>query len=708
MVAQAERRTGTDHPRVPSDGSSGLVALAVVAVLLASAGSGIVPGGFVGMDVLFVVAGFLLNAALLPEWTRTGQISLPTFYARCARRLLPAATLVLAAAFGLALLVLPRDRWTQTGWDVVAGGLYGLNWRLAEQGEVPVVAEGASGLLAHYWALGVHGQLTLLWPLLFVGVAGWAVRRWGRGPRRPLLFALGLLGAASFAWSVRLTTAEPERAYLVSTTRLWELALGGGIALLVARPGRLPGRVTGAVGWAGLAAVLVAMLALRPGPHFPGYLALLPALGTAAVLAAGTGRRGPAVLLGARPVRAAGAVAYPLYLWHWPLLVAAQARFGELRPVAGAAVLGGAATLAVLTHRYVERPLRAGAPRTWSAGQILRVAAVVPAVALIGGMLLQLSVWPPTPPSPLPVAARPSPGVSTPAPPAAPGAAALGPSPRQARAGIPVAQVASVVPRPAEADEDLSDVYRHNCFPAASSGTPKACLYGDRESEVTVVLAGDTQAASWVPALQAIAADRRWRLITYLKPGCPFLDLPVAGTDRRPATACAQWYRNVRAELVGAERPRLLLISNFRYQPIVGGRALSGAEADEALVAGMRRTWSGLAGPQLPVVLLRDGPVVDFGGARCVAANPKRLTRCATPRDDALAWGAGAAQRRAVADSGDVRLVDLNSAICPAQRCAAVIGGVLVYRDNRHLTATYARTLAPRLRSALNRVLRAG
>ncbi|MGI5153117.1 acyltransferase family protein [Plantactinospora sp. CA-294935] len=720
-------RTDAAGPTRQRADLTGLRALAVGSLLLGAAGVGVVPGGFVGVDVFLVVSGFLVTGALLGAWQRTGRIDLTGFFARRARWALPAGTLVLAASLPLALACLPRGRWSAAGWDVLAGAGHVLNWRLAAQHAQAVVPDAGASLLAQFWAVGVAAQFVLVWPPLAAGVAAWTVRRRGQpgsGPVRlagPLLLTAGLLALGSFAWSVWHTAAEPGRAFLVTTTRFWEPALGAVLALLGARLAGLPRRLGTLLGWAGVAAVAVAVLTLRPGPEFPGPLALLPALGAAAIIAGGTigmpaGATGTAAVparpgavyrvLGARPLRAAGAVSYPLYLWHWPLLVAAHARFGDLPPAVDLGVLGGAVLLAVLTHRYVEIPARTGAWDGWSPGQVLRVGALLPAAGILAGLLFQLTVWPPERPVP-PPAAAPVSALPSPAPSAAPGAAALGRSPQKSRAGVPVDRVGSITPDPADAAADLPDVYRHNCFPAVISGTAQACVYGDRDAPFTVALAGDSHAANWVPALQAVALAKRWRLVTYLKPNCPFLRLEVLTGDQRQRDACAEWYRNVRAALTGPERPELLLTTSSRYRPMADGRGLDGERAHDALVNGMRRTWSDLVSAGVPTVVLRGTPILTADSAKCVSANPRRLTRCAPDRQDALATGAGAAQLAALEDLPRISLIDLTGAICPRQRCAPVIGGVLVYRDNQHLTATYAGTLAPRLRSALERILAA-
>ncbi|MEE6263576.1 acyltransferase family protein [Plantactinospora sonchi] len=690
----------------------GLAALAVLPLLLAGAGLDVVPGGPFGWDVLFVLAGFLVTALLLGEWHRAGQVTLTAFYARCARRLLPTAVLVLAASVLLVLTCLPRSRWPEAGWDLLAAGLGVLNWRLAAQDAgVPVAPDATTGLLAQHWALGVGAQFLVFWPVLLAGVAVWAVRRDGRDPRRPLLYAAGLLVAGSLGWAV-LGASPGAPAFFGTHTRAWEPALGAGLALLALRPVALPRWVAAVLGWGGLVAIAVAVLAFRPGPGAAGSAALLPALGAAAVILSRTGRTGtagggrPVEILASRPVRAAGQLCYGLYLWYWPLLAAAHARFGELPAVAGLAVLGGAVLLAALTRRHVETPLRTGLP-AWSPAETLRIAALVPAAVMVGGLLLQLGVWPPRqvpPPSGTAAPVTVSPSPSAPAP--ARGAAVLRGSPSNDPAGAPVARVRSISPKPADAGADLPEVYRHNCFSGGPDGPARACVYGDRNSAFTVALAGDSHAASWVPALRGVAEAKGWRLITYLRPGCPFLDLPVAdAATGRPDAACAKWYANVRAELTGPERPALLLTTGHRYPPSAGGRTLTGRAAENALVEGMRRTWAGLVADRVRTVVLRDTPVPGIDVPKCVSKNPERLTRCAPSRRTALAAGAGTAQAEAVRRLDDVPLIDLNGAICPTSRCAPVIGGVLVYRDARHLTASYAQSLSPRLGSALERVV---
>jgi hypothetical protein len=195
-----------------------------------------------------------------------------------------------------------------------------------------------------------------------------------------------------------------------------------------------------------------------------------------------------------------------------------------------------------------------------------------------------------------------------------------------------------------------------------------------------------------------VAAASGWRVVTYTKASCPFLDIDVAWPER-PYADCTAWNGRLRERLLGPDRPDLLLLSNTDYAPVVAGRTLTGPAGDTAVVAAARRTWGALATAGIATVVLRDTPRAGRDIAECVSAHPRRLTRCAVARAPALA--PGRRQERAVRDLPGVRLVDLTDAICPADPCAPVIGGVLVYRDSHHLTASYALSLAPRLGAAL-------
>src|SRR4051812_43798713 len=381
----ADVRPAPAEPAGEKDGFrgdiQGLRALAVLLVLFWHARIPGVTGGFVGVDVFFVISGFLITGMLVGRLRRTGRLSLVDFYARRVRRLLPAAGLVLAVTLVLTALFLPRLRWTSTAWDVLAANLYSVNWRLAGQATDYLAQGSAPSAVQHYWSLSVEEQFYLVWPLLLIFAAFWARRR-----RQRLGLALGLTMAAvlvvSLGWSIYLTRVDPSRAYFVTTTRMWELALGGLVAVAMAQLARLPKYAGATLGWLGLGAIAVSALTFSGGTAFPGSAALLPTVGAAAILASGGGRGGrlgPALLFDTAPLRVIGAWSYSIYLWHWPLLVIAQTRFGPLPVPAQMAIAAFSFLPAWLTYRYVENPIRRNRRLQASAVRALGMAAVVTA-----------------------------------------------------------------------------------------------------------------------------------------------------------------------------------------------------------------------------------------------------------------------------------------------------------------------------------------
>ncbi|MCG5443663.1 acyltransferase [Micromonospora sp. NIE79] len=687
----------------------GLRGLALVLVLVGHAGISALPAAFVAVDVFFVISGFLITGLLVDEIRRTGGIRIVDFYARRAKRLLPAATVVLVASLLLTYLFLPPIRWSETARDALASAVYAMNWRLVEQSTDYLRSEEAPSIVQHFWSLAVEEQFYLVWPLLLLVVALAVSRRTSRhtdarpsisgsrpgghsGPflgdrmSRWLLAAFALVGIPSLAWSIHLSQTEPARAYLVTTTRMWELALGGGLAILGGHLSRLPRPAAIALGWAGMATVALAAMLIRPETAaYPGYLALLPTLGAVAIIAAGpgAGRYGPALVLNRRPTRAVGAVSYSWYLWHWPLLVVAEARWGPLGTTAGLAMILCSAVPAVLTYHLVENPFRYA---QFSRARVLRMGLAATSVTVLTGIGLQLAVRPP---------------VSAQAPLA--GGASPTASPGGERAAAPVDRFARITPDPLEARDDLPDVYRDDCVTQAQEAGLRSCTYGDSDSAVEVAVAGDSHAAHWVPALQVIAAERGWRLVTYIKTTCSFLTAPISIAGR-PDPSCTEWNRNLRTALTGERRPRLLIVSSVTQIPLVDGSPPPpGPATADAQTAALSQTWSEVTRAGVPLVVIRDTPSFKVDIAECVSAHRERLTACAQPRERALTWGIP--QERAATAVPDARLADLNDVICPTEPCPAVIDGLLVYRDAHHLTATYARSLAPRLHDRLRELV---
>ncbi len=359
----------------------GLRALAVLLVIVAHSGFGTVSGGFVGVDVFFVISGFLITSLLMREAATTGRISLLGFYARRARRILPAAAVVAVATVVGAILFLPLVRAVEVIKDSIWAAAFAANIRFASVGTDYFAKGEPASPLQHYWSLSVEEQFYLVWPLLLVGWIAWAARRKDglRSLTAPLLL-VGVLSLVSFGWSLWATYESPTTAYFSTLTRAWELGVGSALGIWMSRGAgakvRAPRWLVEALGAAGLLAILLACVGYSPSTPFPGYQALLPVLGTAALLYVGgappVDQRVGAVsrLLSVPPARVVGDWSYSLYLWHWPILRIAEDHLGVGRLPLGRLVLALALIfgLSALTYRYVEEPFRRG--RLWARPRI--------------------------------------------------------------------------------------------------------------------------------------------------------------------------------------------------------------------------------------------------------------------------------------------------------------------------------------------------
>ncbi|MEO7070790.1 MAG: acyltransferase, partial [Nostocoides sp.] len=320
--------------------------------------------GLLGVDVFFVISGYLITGILIRELDDTGTISWGRFLARRIRRLLPAAVLVLAATAVVAWFVVPGLRRVTIGADVAGAALYVVNWVFAHRAVDYLSADATPSPVQNYWSLSVEEQFYVLWPLALIAVA-WLGRRVSSRSLRPAAIAvlLAAISVPSFAYAAWLGHVDPARSYFVTTTRAWELGVGAALALAVAHS-RLPDlvqrhpRLAAVAGWAGLVAILATAYRLPTGAVWPGPWTLLPTLGAAAVLASGlAGPRGPGRLLGTAPMVWIGGLSYSLYLWHWPALVLTEWAVGPLTTPEMAAVMALAVLPAWASLRLIERPI---------------------------------------------------------------------------------------------------------------------------------------------------------------------------------------------------------------------------------------------------------------------------------------------------------------------------------------------------------------
>ncbi len=687
----ASASTPSGAPRFRGD-IQGLRAVAVLLVLAYHAGMPVLPGGYVGVDVFFVISGFLITGLIVRELERTGRLSLRHFYARRIKRLLPATSVVFVTVAALSLAFLPITRWRDIAGDIASSAVYLVNWRLADRSVDYLASESAASPLQHFWSLAVEEQFYIVWPLLIVALF-W---RWRRGSlARRLFWGLLAIAVPSFLWSVYLTAANPGAAYFVTTTRLWEMAIGALLAVVVARTDRIPHGAKQALGWGGLAAIGYAALFFDATTAFPGAAALVPTLGAAAVLLAGSGDgRSELRPLTVGPMQFIGAISYSLYLWHWPLVVVATAVWGRedgtLWLPIGLLVVTASGVPAWLTYRLVERPFhrstRLRVP--WRAGI---VAAVCVAVGLVSAGVLVTATN----------------RGAAPSAEDAPGAAVLGEDPEAADAAEPVDEVTELTPSLVDAPGDVADVYADGCHQDQHSPDVTSCVYGDADSDTVVALVGDSHAAHWQPALEVLAEENGWRLETYTKSACLFGDIAVWNAPQSgPYTSCEQWQDAVREQLT-EERPDVVVASSSGAYRVPGdGEPMSREESFADVTQAVATNWRELEDAGIEVLTIADTPWWGLDVPECVAEHQDDLSECAVSRSEAVARSGAELHHAAAELVPAADLVDVTEYICPREECVPVVGGVLTHSDSHHLTATYSRSLAPRIEEAIAPLVR--
>jgi peptidoglycan/LPS O-acetylase OafA/YrhL len=669
-----------------------LRALAVALVLVYHLWPAVLPGGFVGVDVFFAISGFLITSLLLREAERDGSVSLRAFWARRARRILPAALLtVLVCALATVALV-PLTRWQQFFAEMRASTAYVQNWKLAGDAVDYLAAANAPSPVQHYWSLSIEEQFYLVWPVLIAVAVRVTRGRPVQARRRAVAVVLAAATGLSLVYSIVHTSADPAAAYFVTPTRAWEL--GAGALLALAAPfDRSPAAARAVLSWVGLAAIAVAALAYSHATPFPGHAALLPVLGALAVIRAGlpAGRWSPARVMTPRPVQFLGDVSYSVYLWHWPLIVFAPfvvAADGAVVKVA----IGAASILAAwLTKRLVEDPARTTPLLTtrgarWTlAGAGVATAAVL-AVTVAAGSHVTHQVRAEERATERVLASHPR---------------CFGAAARDSRRR-PCENPSlrdTVVPTPLEAAK------RDNapCDVIERASTVTVCAFGPRPVHParTVALVGDSHAVHWRPAFERIARSRHWRGLSITRSGCP-LSATKPQLQGRALVRCQQWKREVPRWLAAHRDVHTVFVAQHSGSR---GTARGGQDAFAAQVWGFRSAWHTLPGSVEHVVVLRDTPTMPGTTPTCVeqaiSEHRRAATACDAPRDAALPPDPALAAARD--ETARVRSIDLSRYFCDERRCPPVIGGALVYKDvESHLTDVYAATLGPILRREID------
>lgn len=635
-----------------------------------------VPGGYVGVDIFFVISGYLITSHLMREVVTTGRIQVGRFWARRAKRLLPASLAVLLLTAVAVILWVPRSLWDQFLGEVVAATLYVENWRLAGDSVDYLAATNAPSPVQHFWTLSVEEQFYVALPLLLL--LGMLLLR--KMPRtRAALVVVSACTVASLAYSVWFTVWSPSESFFSTLTRAWEFGIGALIAFLPMAPprARVPLTVAGLVG-AG-----AAILAYSGETPFPGIAALLPVLATAAIIFAGANTF-LATIGATRPVAFLGRTSYSIYLIHWPLIVIVPFVTGhDLRTLEKVAILVSTVILAWLCTTYIEDPVRFS-PRLLGRSRPRIVAVWVAAgmAVVIAVSLSAITVNNAERQAAAALAIELTDGA-----PECFGAAAL--DPELAPCVNPELD-GTVVPAPADAATD--DDNRPECWSNVQRPGFRVCSLGPEEYSRHILAIGDSHNNTLVGVYATIADTLGWRIDVAGHTGCYWTTADVPRPSPEMTQACADWRQSAQDHISSSTDLDAILVT----------RSSAGEDASDEIVEGLVEAWeSRPSGTKL--IALLDNPWLPADTVQCVERNLSDAgENCGQPREAAL-FDDGMLRAAEQVDGAEV--IDLTDYYCTADECPAVVGGVLVYRDGGHLTATYAATLTPYLAGALVDIL---
>lgn len=653
----------------------GLRTIAIVAVVLYHAGVPQVSGGFVGVDLFFVLSGFLITGMLVRELEQTGHIRLREFWARRVRRLLPAATSVLILTALVSFAVMPETLRTETALAIVYSTVYAANWFFAQNSLDYLNADEAPSPVLHYWSLGVEEQFYAVWPiallLLFL-----VVRRFRLPLRHSIAAFAVVVWVGSFTASLHYTEASQPIAFFSSPTRFWQLATGALLAVGVPWLRRIERRVAAGIQTGGLALLVFSIFdmgaAIERGNAYPGMLALLPTVATAMLVAGGTRADEQLTvverLLHTRLFQWIGGLSYSWYLWHWPVLVLWQRHFGETSVQANLLLAELALVLAWITHIAIENPIRFWKPLQPRPEASLGIGAIMMALTIAVASMLSLTD----------------------------------------ASHVEEAKARGFRPLPTAAREDVSKVYTTNCVVEYHQVRQPDCVFGNPKATKRMVLIGDSHAASVFPAFDAAAKTLGYRLDTRIKLGCT-----VAEVDQwhfkfnHPFKECSEWRAAQVRDLTRTPADVVVVVNANNPTPPVfdaaAGKRLDVQEGRLAWIRGYAATLRAFKNAGSQVIMLRDNPRVPGNIADCVAMNMDDPAACNYARRYGLPEPA--ADVLAARGVPGVRKLDLSDAICDQRTCYAVRRGILAWQKGNHYTATFADSLKDKITDKLRFVL---
>lgn len=693
----------------------GLRAIAVLAVI-ADHLLGWPRGGFIGVDVFFVISGFLITGLLLGEHDRTGTISFRGFYRRRIRRIIPASVLVLAVTLVGAHALFNAGRFRDTVGDAVAAFLFAGNWRFAATGTDYFQSTGDPSPLQHFWSLAVEEQFYFVWPWLMLAVLALAARRSPSASRGRIVTGavLACLTVASFAWALHETVSAPSIAYFSTFSRAWELGVGALLAVGARRLTRLPDGWRPFGAWVGLIGIAASLFLVSAESSFPAPWAALPVLSTGLLIAAGTGGRHVGLGVIRNPVMGyVGRISYSLYLWHFPAIIFTSALLGSsgLLPLLVAA--GATAFLAIASFHLVEDPIRRS---TWLTGMsaderrsrrrsaranggLIRpatrrtaIGAACVAVAVLATAALTVNRTPSPDAGQVPVSAPTSTAGASDAPVTASS---------EVEALVASAVSAAEWPLFDPAIEDLAQQRapqwtEGGCIDVTNANVAE-CVYGNADAPRTMAVLGDSVATSWLPGLIAGLGDE-YRIQALTKQACGVSRASIsapqgdASRDWQQCTAHHDWV----AARLAADPPDVVVVAESFG---ASSRLVSGAQGSahwQEWRTGLDSALADVPDSSRIVTLMAPPGAESLRECYSPVSSPSDCLGTPSPT-----WDQMLMVERASTEEAGGTFVDTRDWFCASDQCTSFVGTTATYVDDFHLSRAYSSLLGPALAEAV-------